>query len=246
VTVNEDEAIDLVLAPGEMSLHHVLIFHGSPPNRASYPRIGFAIRYVPPHVHQLDGTRGSATVVRGEDTTGHREHERPPVSDLYPDAVAHHAAVVDRQLRTVLRGAGGKGKLAATVTSRHPTQRPGTDDPGRPGPRPASPPPLPASPHRPVPAGRARSPSPWRTGSRPPGRPAEQRPLPRARPQGVSEALRLGPAPRPRPASARLGSGWSWPAPRSTCYSPVLPWRARLRAVLSAPRSRRSRRTRCS
>jgi non-heme Fe2+,alpha-ketoglutarate-dependent halogenase len=115
VTVNEDEATDLVLAPGEMSLHHVLIFHGSPPNRASHPRIGLAIRYVPTHVHQLDGGRGSATLVRGEDRTGHWEHERPPQADMHPDAVAHHAAVLDRQLRTLYRGAGGKGKLAATV-----------------------------------------------------------------------------------------------------------------------------------
>jgi hypothetical protein len=115
VEVDEDKAIDIVLNPGEMSLHHVLIFHGSPPNRASFPRIGFAMRYVPAHVHQLDGGKGSATLVRGRDDTGHWEHERPPVSDLHPDAVAHHAAVLDRQLATLYRGADGKGKLAATV-----------------------------------------------------------------------------------------------------------------------------------
>ncbi|WP_291299037.1 phytanoyl-CoA dioxygenase family protein [Elioraea sp.] len=115
VDVNEDEATDIVLAPGEMSLHHVLIFHGSPPNRASHPRIGFAIRYVPAHVHQLDGGTGSATLVRGSDTTGYWEHERPPAADLHPDAVAHHAAVLDRQLATLYRGADGKGKLAATI-----------------------------------------------------------------------------------------------------------------------------------
>lgn len=115
VTVNEAEAIDIVLAPGEMSLHHVLIFHGSPPNRAAHARIGLAIRYVPPHVRQLDGTKGSATLVRGEDRTGHWEHERAPRTDLDPHAVAHHAAVLDRQLATLYRGSGGRGKLAPTV-----------------------------------------------------------------------------------------------------------------------------------
>src|SRR3989449_174379 len=34
VEVDEARAVDIVLAPGEMSLHHVRIFHGSPPNRS--------------------------------------------------------------------------------------------------------------------------------------------------------------------------------------------------------------------
>ncbi len=113
VKVNEDEAIDVVLEPGQMSLHHVLIFHASPPNRADHPRIGFAIRYVHSHVHALSGGTGSATLVRGSDSTGHWELERPPAADLHPDAVAHHAAVLDRQLKVLYQGAeAGKGKLA--------------------------------------------------------------------------------------------------------------------------------------
>lgn len=113
VKVNEDEAIDIVLEPGQMSLHHVLIFHGSPPNKADYPRIGCAIRYVPAHVHSLAGDTGSATLVRGSDTTGHWQHERAPASDMHPDAVRHHAEVLDRQLKVLYQGAeAGKGKLA--------------------------------------------------------------------------------------------------------------------------------------
>jgi hypothetical protein len=113
VKVNEDEATDIVLEPGQMSLHHVLIFHGSPPNKADYPRIGFAIRYVPSHVHSLAGGTGSATLVRGTDSTGHWDHETAPASDMHPDAVARHAEVLDRQLKVLYRGAeAGKGKLA--------------------------------------------------------------------------------------------------------------------------------------
>jgi non-heme Fe2+,alpha-ketoglutarate-dependent halogenase len=109
VEVNEDEAIDIVLRPGQMSLHHVLIFHGSPPNRAHHPRIGFAIRYVPTHV---SGSSDSATLVRGTDRYGHFAPERRPAADLHPDAVAHHKEVLDRQLQILYRGTGGKGKLA--------------------------------------------------------------------------------------------------------------------------------------
>jgi ectoine hydroxylase-related dioxygenase (phytanoyl-CoA dioxygenase family) len=112
VTVNEADAVDIELAPGEMSLHHVLLWHGSEPNRADHPRIGLAIRYVPTHLHQLDGGKGSAALVRGTDRHGHFIHELPPLADLHPDAVAHHKAVLDRQLAVVYAGAGGRGKLA--------------------------------------------------------------------------------------------------------------------------------------
>ncbi len=109
VQVDADQAVNIVLAPGQMSLHHVLIFHGSPPNRADHPRIGFAIRYVPTHV---SGAKDSATLVRGTDRFGHFAPERIPAADMHPDAVAHHAEVLDRQLQVLYRGTEGKGKLA--------------------------------------------------------------------------------------------------------------------------------------
>src|SRR5712691_10644265 len=46
VDVDEAKAVDIVLHPGEMSLHHVRMFHGSPPNRSDDRRIGYAIRYI--------------------------------------------------------------------------------------------------------------------------------------------------------------------------------------------------------
>ncbi|MEO8523752.1 MAG: phytanoyl-CoA dioxygenase family protein, partial [Caldimonas sp.] len=67
VAVDPETVVDVVLMPGEMSLHHVLLFHGSEPNRSSQPRIGFAIRYVPTHVRQLSPIRDSALLVRGRD-----------------------------------------------------------------------------------------------------------------------------------------------------------------------------------
>ena len=36
VTVNEDDAVSVVLQPGEMSLHHGQVFHGSHKNSANY------------------------------------------------------------------------------------------------------------------------------------------------------------------------------------------------------------------
>ncbi len=111
VKVDPATVVDVVLQPGEMSLHHVLLFHGSSPNLSSGPRIGFAIRYVPTHVRQLSPIRDSALLVRGHDAYGHFDHEQSPESDLHPDAVARHGAVIDRQLRILYAGAQARGKL---------------------------------------------------------------------------------------------------------------------------------------
>ncbi|RAI57899.1 phytanoyl-CoA dioxygenase family protein [Roseicella frigidaeris] len=117
VEVDEKDAVDITLQPGEMSLHHVLIVHGSEPNRASWPRIGFAIRYVPTHVRQQGGEKDSALLVRGTDRHGNFELETAPEEELHPAALARHAAILDRQLAILYRGAGQAGKLGATVTA---------------------------------------------------------------------------------------------------------------------------------
>ncbi|NIO41113.1 MAG: phytanoyl-CoA dioxygenase, partial [Burkholderiales bacterium] len=84
VQINVDEAktVDLQLKPGEMSLHHVRIVHGSRPNRTNSRRIGLAIRYVPTYVRQVSGARDYATLVRGEDTFHHFDLEPAPKVDF--------------------------------------------------------------------------------------------------------------------------------------------------------------------
>jgi non-haem Fe2+, alpha-ketoglutarate-dependent halogenase len=68
-------AVPLLLPAGAMSLHHVRIAHGSPPNRSPARRIGFAIRYVAAHVRKLGPRRDSAMLVRGTDRFGHFDAE---------------------------------------------------------------------------------------------------------------------------------------------------------------------------
>ena len=93
--VDESEAVDLVLEPGEMSLHHVRLIHGSEANTSDARRTGFAIRYIPPHLRQVNGPRDCAMLVRGEDRYGHFEHEPGPAADLDPQAVAWHRKVTE-------------------------------------------------------------------------------------------------------------------------------------------------------
>jgi non-heme Fe2+,alpha-ketoglutarate-dependent halogenase len=112
VEVSEDQAVDLVLQPGQMSLHHVKIFHGSHANRSADRRIGFAIRYLPPHVRQEVGIPDSATLVRGRDRFGHFEPEPVPTADLDPAAVAYHTAVRERRMAILMRDAPQASKAA--------------------------------------------------------------------------------------------------------------------------------------
>ena len=104
VEVDEDEAVLAELKPGQASLHHVLLFHGSAPNRSSDRRIGFAIRYVPTHVRQIAGERDSAMLVRGTDEYHNFEPEEAPDADLSPKALAQHAAITERQVKVLYRG----------------------------------------------------------------------------------------------------------------------------------------------
>ena len=117
VEVRQDQAIDVILQPGEMSLHHVLLVHGSEPNAAGHRRIGFAIRYVAANVYQTSGMRESATLVRGVDRKQHFDHELPPESDMHPDAVARHAAIIERQLKVLYAGAAKPGKLGQGIVA---------------------------------------------------------------------------------------------------------------------------------
>jgi non-haem Fe2+, alpha-ketoglutarate-dependent halogenase len=105
VEVDEAEAVPLILKPGEMSLHHVRLVHGSPPNPSPGRRIGFAIRYIPTSVHQLEGT-DSATLVRGEDRFGHFELEPRPQRDMDDDMLALHRRLTERAAQILYKGTG--------------------------------------------------------------------------------------------------------------------------------------------
>jgi ectoine hydroxylase-related dioxygenase (phytanoyl-CoA dioxygenase family) len=103
VEVNEDEGVTVDLKPGEMSLHHVRLVHGSRPNPSNDRRIGFAIRYIPTSVKQIAG-EDSATLVRGADQFHHFEHEPRPTRDMDPAFVELHKEIAERNARILYRG----------------------------------------------------------------------------------------------------------------------------------------------
>ena len=80
--IDDTAAVDLVLEPGEISLHHLRVIHSSKPNRSQNRRIGIAIQcYLPPHVRQTQGP-AFAQLVRGRDTYGHFQVAARPQQDL--------------------------------------------------------------------------------------------------------------------------------------------------------------------
>lgn len=112
--VDESEAVDFVLEPGEVSLHHVLIVHGSGANRASWPRRGFAVRYMPTSLKPAEGRSSSALLVRGSDRFRYHMAETPPESDLHPDAVARHKALAEHNLKGLYQGAAQPDRRRAS------------------------------------------------------------------------------------------------------------------------------------
>lgn len=107
VDVPAGAGVDVALKAGEMSLHHVLLVHGSGPNTTDDRRIGFAIRYIPPHVRQLK-VRDSAMLVRGRDTHGNFDLEPDPRADLDPAALAAHRDATERSVQALYSGTDRK------------------------------------------------------------------------------------------------------------------------------------------
>ncbi|MBL0770116.1 phytanoyl-CoA dioxygenase family protein [Sphingopyxis sp. DHUNG17] len=110
VEVNPDETVALELEPGEMSLHHVRMVHGSGPNGSDRRRIGFAIRYLPTHVRQVSGQSDTATLVQGIDAFQNFGPERRPEQDFGEAERAFHAEIERLQHSIILNGPGADAR----------------------------------------------------------------------------------------------------------------------------------------
>ena len=101
VEVDESQAVDLKLRPGEMSFHHIGIVHGSNVNTSDQPRIGIAVRYITPDVVQDGPERPLAMLVRGKDDYGNFELIDPPQTDALP-LPGQTPKAVERMMKSVM------------------------------------------------------------------------------------------------------------------------------------------------
>lgn len=84
VDVDEGEAVNVVLRPGQVSFHHGRIFHASGPNISDHDRVGLVFRFLTPAVKQQVAKRDYAMLVRGIDEGRNWIHVAPPVRNFDP------------------------------------------------------------------------------------------------------------------------------------------------------------------
>ena len=100
------QAVDLALQPGQISLHHLWIVHGSNTNRSDIPRIGIAIRYVATRVRQDGAGKPIAMLVRGQDAFGHFQLVDRPVRNDAMAGTGRHAQLLQRVHAALTRARG--------------------------------------------------------------------------------------------------------------------------------------------
>jgi hypothetical protein len=91
-TVDEAAAVDIMLAPGQCSLHHPDLIHGSGPNRSGGKRIGFAVRYIAPSVSQKV-VHPPVLLARGRDDHRNYEHMDAPTCGSLAECAARQVEI---------------------------------------------------------------------------------------------------------------------------------------------------------
>ncbi len=86
--IPEDQVIAAELRPGQASIHHGWLMHGSGPNSSNDRRIGLTLQYLAPSVKQLYTDKEGATLVRGQDRYGHFAAEPAFTHDYDPALIA--------------------------------------------------------------------------------------------------------------------------------------------------------------
>jgi len=103
--IDEDEAVDVILEPGQVSLHHGRIFHASGPNQSDHDRIGLVFRFLTPEVRQLVSQRDYAMQVRGMDASGNWIQVAPPTRNFAARDLELYARIRQDQREALAQGA---------------------------------------------------------------------------------------------------------------------------------------------
>ena len=90
--IPEEEILAAELRPGQASIHHGWLMHGSGPNHSADRRIGLTLQYLTPSIKQLFTDKEGATLVRGHDRFGHFLQEPAFTHDFDPELIAYRDA----------------------------------------------------------------------------------------------------------------------------------------------------------
>jgi hypothetical protein len=78
LAVDESLAVDVVLSPGDVEVHHPNIIHGSGANRSPRRRAGLTIRYIPTSTRILAPNHPCAFLLRGNAVPGVNDYREIP------------------------------------------------------------------------------------------------------------------------------------------------------------------------
>lgn len=110
--IDESAAVDMELQPGQFSVHHERMIHGSEPNNTEMPRVGFSFMYIPTHVRSTIGRQGSI-LMRGEDRFGHWDDDPEPRKNFDPVSMAALKVFQDNYRNPDLRTEAERAASAA-------------------------------------------------------------------------------------------------------------------------------------
>lgn len=103
--IDEADRTDIILQPGQMSLHHGLTIHGSGPNSSNDRRVGFVVRYINPDVMQEVAEQDYAMVVRGADRNRNFIHYAPPSELFSARNLELYEDMREAQRQAIMKGA---------------------------------------------------------------------------------------------------------------------------------------------
>lgn len=106
--VDESAAVDLILQPGQMSLHHCKVIHGSQPNRSPQRRVGFAMQgYVPAGGRQQLG-ENYWLPIRGKFMQAGFIEQKRPAADMDASGLGERQKANQNWASILYRGASQK------------------------------------------------------------------------------------------------------------------------------------------
>ena len=106
--VDESIAVDLILKPGQMSLHHARVIHGSQPNRSPQRRVGFALQaYMPAGARQTLGDNYWLPI-RGNCLQPDFIALKRPRADMDPEGVSEREKANRNWAKILYQGASQK------------------------------------------------------------------------------------------------------------------------------------------
>ena len=103
---DDSTAVDVLLQPGQMSVHQAGTIHGSNPNQSDDRRIAWLADFLPAHGRLTSGPRPGAMLVRGVDTHHNFDQEPVPDEDASPAALAAWQRSVENTSASLYEGSG--------------------------------------------------------------------------------------------------------------------------------------------